>query len=196
MGKEILMFGDIEIEISKFYRHKTSILLKDVDIEKVLVSNKISFGGKDYIHFTGYLYNDNNVKPLHIMLPKTSAHVKRYDGQTNWMYFLIADNDLLEKYNTIWDKVNVNMKKEFDSESAYKQEFLKTKIKSHDDEVTYFYDKKVPKVDSSHTCLAVITLDSTLKKDENYCPQVFLKECKYIEKKVVRHIIGYLSTTL
>ena len=45
------------------------------------------------------------------MLPKTSAHVKRYDGQTNWMYFLIEDDDLLEKYNTIWVKVNVNIKK-------------------------------------------------------------------------------------
>ena len=111
MGQEILMFGDNEIENSKFYRHKTPILLKDVDIEKVLVSNKISFGGKDYNYFIGYLYNDNNVKPLHIMLPKTSAHVKRYDGQTNWMYFLIEDDDLLEKYNTIWVKVNVNIKK-------------------------------------------------------------------------------------
>ena len=111
MGKEILTFGDTQIEKSKFYRHKTPILLKDVDIEKVLVSNKISFGGKDYNYFIGYLYNDNNVKPLHIMLPKTSAHVKRYDGQTNWMYFLIEDDDLLEKYNTIWVKVNVNIKK-------------------------------------------------------------------------------------
>ena len=44
MSKEILTFGDIEIEKSKFYRHKTPIFLKDVDIEKVLVSNKISFG--------------------------------------------------------------------------------------------------------------------------------------------------------
>ena len=34
----------------------------------------------------GYLYDDNEVKPLHIMLPKTSAHVKSYDGQTIWMY--------------------------------------------------------------------------------------------------------------
>ena len=33
-----------------------------------------------------------------------------------------------------------------------------------------------------------LRLDSALKKDENYYPQVFLKECKYIEKKVVRHI--------
>ena len=44
-------------------------------------------------------------------------------------------------------------------------------------------------MNSNHTCLTVISLDSTLKKDWNYYPQVFLKECKFIEKKVVRHII-------
>ena len=36
-----------------------------------------------------------------MMLPKTSAHVESYDGQTKWMYFLIEENDLLEKCNTI-----------------------------------------------------------------------------------------------
>ena len=30
------------------------------------------------------------------MLLKTSAYVKRCDGQTNWMYFLIEDDDLLK----------------------------------------------------------------------------------------------------
>ena len=49
---------------------------------------------------------------------------------------------------------------------------MKTKIKSHGDEVTDFYDKESPKVDSCHTCLAVISLDSALNEDENYCPQV------------------------
>ena len=44
------------------------------------------------------------------------------------------------------------------------------------------------KVDLTHTCLAVSSFDSALKKDEHYYAQVFLKECKYIEKKVVRHI--------
>ena len=62
-------------------------------------------------YFIGYLYNDNKVNPLHKMLPKTSAYVKSYDGQTKWMYFLIEDDDLLEKYNTIWDKVNADIKK-------------------------------------------------------------------------------------
>ena len=66
----------------------------------------------------------------------------------------------------------------------YNKEFLKTKIKSHGDEITDFSDKEIPKVDSNHTCLAVISLDSALKKDDNYYPQVFLKERKYIEKKV------------
>ena len=41
--------------------------------------------------------------------------------------------------------------------------------------------------------VAVISLDSILKKDESYYPQVFLKECKYIEKQVIRHIHDNLS---
>ena len=45
------------------------------------------------------------------MLRKTSTSVKSYDGQTKWMYFLIEDDDLLEKYNTIWDKVSADIKK-------------------------------------------------------------------------------------
>ena len=67
------------------------------------------------IRIIGYLHNDHKVKPLHIVLPKTSAHVKRYDEQTKWMYFLIKDDDVLEKYNIIWDKVRADIKKYFDS---------------------------------------------------------------------------------
>ena len=60
----------------------TPIFLKDIDIEKVLVSNKISFGEKIYKYFIGYMYIDNKSKPLHIVLTKTSTFVKSYDGQT------------------------------------------------------------------------------------------------------------------
>ena len=102
----------------------------DVDIENVLVSNKICFG------------NGNKVKPLNIMLLKTSAYVKSYDGRTKWMYFFIEDNDLLEKYNTIWNKFIADIKKEFDSEPACNKNYLKTKIKSRGDEVTVFSIKK------------------------------------------------------
>ena len=85
--------------------------LGDVDIEEVLVSDKISFGEKNYKYLIGYLYNDHEIKSLHITLPKTTAYMKSYDGQTKWMYFLIEDDDLLQKYNSIWDKVSADMKK-------------------------------------------------------------------------------------
>ena len=106
-------------------------------------------------------------KPLNIKLSKTSAYVKSYDGQTKWMYFLIEYDDLLEKYNTICIKVSAEIKKEFDSEPVYNKEFLKTKIKPHGDQVTGFYDKGIQNMDSNHTCLAVISLDPALKKNDN-----------------------------
>ena len=56
-----------------------------------------------------------------------------------------------------------------------------------------FMIKKILKDDSYHTYLGVISLGFALKKGENYYPQVFLKECKYTEKNVVRQINDNLS---
>ena len=87
MGKEILTFGDIESEKINFTATRLLFFQNmQILIEKVLVSNKISFDEKSYKYYIGYLYNDHKVKPLHIMLPKTRAYVKRYDGQIKWMY--------------------------------------------------------------------------------------------------------------
>ena len=96
--------------------------------------------------------------------------------------FLIKYDELLEKCDTIWDKVSADIKKELDSEPVYNKKLLKTKIKSYGDKVTDYY-KEIPKVDSNHTCLAVVS----------FCLQAFLTECKYIEKKGIRHINYNLS---
>ena len=80
MDKEILKFGDIEVEKMKFYLHKSPDSLKDVDIEKVLVSNKISSSEKNYKYFIGYLYNNN--ESFYIMLPKTSD----IDKLNGWIF--------------------------------------------------------------------------------------------------------------
>ena len=45
--------------------------------------------------------------------------------------------------------------------------------------------QKNPKMDSDHTCLAVISLDSAFQKDKNCYPLVFLKECKCAKKKLI-----------
>ena len=129
-------------------------MLKDVDIEKVFVSNRISSGEKNSKYFIGYLYNDRKVKSLHMIL-KTSTYVKRYD----WKWWLIR-------------KMQKNKKKDFNREPVYNENFLKTKIKSYVDEVTDFCSKKIQKVDSNYTSWAVISLDSALRKDETII-------CKY-----------------
>ena len=57
------------------------------------------------------------------------------------MYFLIEDDDSLEEYKTIQDKVSSNIKKELDSELVYNKKILKYKIKSYGNEATDFHDK-------------------------------------------------------
>ena len=37
------------------------------------------------------MYDDYKIKPLHIMLPKTNAYVRTYDGKNKRMYFFSED---------------------------------------------------------------------------------------------------------
>ena len=78
---------------------------------------------------------------------------------------------LIGKYNTIWGKVSADIKKNLIASLSMVKKNLKNKLKSHGNEVTEFYNLEIPKAESDHFCLAVIRLDSALKKDENYYPQ-------------------------
>ena len=83
--KEIIKFGDIETEKRKFHHHRNTILVdEDVDIDKILISNKFSCK-KGYKSFIGYK-DDEKVKPLCIMLPQISRRVKRFH-ETKCMFF-------------------------------------------------------------------------------------------------------------
>ena len=48
----IIKFGDIEIQKQKFYQRK------NIDINKTVISNKVSFGKKEFKYLIGY----NNAK--------------------------------------------------------------------------------------------------------------------------------------
>ena len=39
------------------------------------------------------------------MLLKTNAYVKCFDDETKRLYFLIEDDELLKKYNDLWNYV-------------------------------------------------------------------------------------------
>ena len=47
MGKTTIRFGDIEIKKQKFHQHKRSISAKNIDINKIVVCNKVYFGKKN-----------------------------------------------------------------------------------------------------------------------------------------------------
>ena len=94
-----------------FTAMKIHFFKKDVDTESILIFNKAFSSEKNYKYFIGYLCDDNKVKPLHIILPKASVYIKIYDDKTKWMYFLIEDDDLLNKYNDTWDEINDRIKK-------------------------------------------------------------------------------------
>ena len=69
---------------------------------------------KDFKYFIGY-EDGKKIKPLCAMLPKMSAY-RRDFGEIKYMSFLIKNDELLERYNEIWDKVKKVIKKGFDSE--------------------------------------------------------------------------------
>ena len=73
------------------------------------------------------------------------------------MSFLIKN----EKYNEIAEKVYNSIKKEFESEPAYNEKYLKTEIKPYQGKTnTNFHSDKIQKQGSKYVCLSVIFIDS------------------------------------
>ena len=69
----------------KSHQHKESISLKHIDINKIAISNKVSFGKKGFKYFNGYK-DAKKVRPLCICLPKKTAYRKDFD-ETKFMSF-------------------------------------------------------------------------------------------------------------
>ena len=49
--EKIIKFGDIEIQ--KFHQHKGPISIKNINVNKIVVSNKVSFGKKGFKYLIG-----------------------------------------------------------------------------------------------------------------------------------------------
>ena len=54
MEKAIIKFGGIEIKKQKFHQYKRPISIKNKDINKIVVSDKVSFAKKGFKYFIGY----------------------------------------------------------------------------------------------------------------------------------------------
>ena len=54
MGGKNIKFGDIEIKKQKFQQHENPISIKSIDINKIPVSNKVSFSKRSFSSFISY----------------------------------------------------------------------------------------------------------------------------------------------
>ena len=67
---------------------------------------------------------------------------------------MIKNDELLEKYNEIWDKVSFTIKKGFDSKPVYNEKCWRNKIKPYEGKIkTNLQDNEIPKESSQCICL-------------------------------------------
>ena len=52
--KIALTFGETEVEKYKFHQHKSPISIYDVNIDRIVVTNRVRFGKKGFNYFIGY----------------------------------------------------------------------------------------------------------------------------------------------
>ena len=76
MSRKSIDFDDKKINKSSFYKNKKLFSLNGIDVNKILVPKKESYGRKSSLkYFIGY--NDGDViRPLCILLPQMIGYVK------------------------------------------------------------------------------------------------------------------------
>ena len=103
------------------------------------------------------------------------------------MSFGVKDKQLLKNYSKIWKNVENLLNIDFESKPVYGDgnKYIKTKIEIYaKNTITNFHNKKIPKEKILCKCLSIIMVDSVIKANKKYYPQILLEECKYIQEKI------------
>ena len=98
MSRNSKSFDNKNIKRSDFYKNKKLFRTEEIDVNKIFVSKKESYGTANVIkYFIGY--NDNNeIKTIYIKLPQMVGYAKYFD-ENETMCFKVIDKQLLK--NTI-----------------------------------------------------------------------------------------------
>ena len=71
------------------------------------------------------------------------------------------DDDVILKYNKIWNKIKKFFSVEFDSQSAYDEKYIETTVKAFEDKVIIkFTDNEIPKESTHYSCIAAICFEN------------------------------------
>ena len=102
MSGKSINFEDKKINKSNFYKKKKLFNIHDLDVNKILVPKKETYGAKNLLkYFIGY-NDDDVIRPLCIKFPQITDYLKNFDSYKT-MSFQVGDNKLLKKYKKIWE---------------------------------------------------------------------------------------------
>ena len=120
---------------------------------------------------------------------------KYFENGGENMSFMVKDDNMLDKYNKIWDKIKEKLNIKFHSMPVYDETYIKAKVREFDGKIkTNFLGNEVPKENMHYTCIACITIDSVMRMNKINYSQIYLEECKYKAKKI--QMSRFISTEL
>ena len=95
------------------------------------------------------------------------------------------DDDVLDKYNEIWNKIKKALNIKFHSIPVYDEKYIKPKVGEFNGVIkTNLLGDEIPKENVHYTCIACITINSVMRMKKMNYPQLYLEECKYKIKKI------------
>ena len=126
MSEKTLKFDNIRVNKKEFHKSKQPINLDSANVDKIVASDKFKHSDEGFRYFIGYKEGEI-IKPLCIILPKIRGYIKYFENGGKNMSFIIKDDDVLDEYNEIWAKGELNMK--FHSMLVYDEKYIKAKIR-------------------------------------------------------------------
>ena len=89
------------------------------------------------------------------------------------MSVMVKDDDVLDKYNEIWDKIKEKLNIKFHSMPVYDETYIKAKVREFNGKIkTNFLGDRVPKENLHYTCIACVTIDSIMRMEKKNYLQV------------------------
>ena len=192
----MVRFGQKEIAKEKFYVAKKTIKVWDVNVHNI-VNSKLIERKTNFKFLTGIKIN-KAIRPLLLIMPKMNDFVNKFkveDKNNRLMSFHIDDEKLLEKYNSIWTKIEDLKNIELNALPVYDDRYRKTKIRTYGHKIyTNFCDSNVSEDDIEYKCFTVISIVSLLVYDKKYYLRVYLDNYAY--KILKKQMTDYLDKNL
>ena len=113
------------------------------------------------------------------------GYIKYFDNGGKNMSLMIKDDEVWDTYDKICNVIKDKLGIKFHREPVHEYKYLRAKVRELNDVIkTNFLGNDVPKENIHYTCIACIIIDSVMKADKIYFPEVYLEECKYKIKKI------------